>query len=188
MSTESLAALRKSDRDELSKLAEEHMQHDLRQTDRDALRSAASKFGTHATIGSLLGLGLGVFLAFRVRTARTNMFNAFRAREKPTMVQFADGRTGGVDKFFQAVPDITPLLQPTTLGDVATYLLFSAGGLFLGGETGLLTGTYSASRTISRDPETRARIEAAFRKYRVDVLRKEADRLDGGASVLDKIF
>ena len=94
MSTESLAALRKSTRDELSKLAEEHMQHDLRQNDRDRLRSAVSKLSTHATVGSLLGLGLGVFLAYRLRTARTSMFNAFRAREKPTMVQFADGRIG----------------------------------------------------------------------------------------------
>ena len=95
MSTESLAAFRKSGRDELAKLAEEHMQHDLQESDRSALRNAAAKLSTHATIGSLLGLGLGVFMAYRLRTARNTMFNAFRAREKPTRVQFADGRTGG---------------------------------------------------------------------------------------------
>ena len=88
----------------------------------------------------------------------------------------------------EPIPDITALLQPSTLGDVATYLLFSAGGLFLGGETGLLTGTYSATRSISRDPESRARIETAFKKFRADVLRKEATRLDGGGSVFDSIF
>ncbi|MCJ1417300.1 hypothetical protein MMC32_003642 [Xylographa parallela] len=181
MSAESIAAFRKSKSDELSKLAEEHMQHDLRQSDRDALRNAASKFSTHATIGSLVGLGLGIFLAYRVRSARTTMFNAFRAREKPVKVQFADGRT-------EPIPDITALLQPSTLGDVAAYLFFSAGGLFLGGETGLLTGTYSATRSISRDPESRARIETAFKKFRADVLRKEAARLDGGGSVFDSIF
>jgi hypothetical protein len=80
------------------------------------------------------------------------------------------------------------LLKPTTLGDVATYVLFSSGGLFLGGETGLLTGSYSASSTVTRDPEIKARIETAFRKFRADVLRKEADWLDGGGSVLDKLF
>ena len=95
MSTESLAAFRKSGQDELSKLAEEHMQHDLQQSDRDALRNAASKLSTYATVGSLLGLGLCVFMAYRLRTARNTMFKAFRAREKPTRVQFADGRTGG---------------------------------------------------------------------------------------------
>ncbi|KAL9099960.1 MAG: hypothetical protein Q9163_004601, partial [Psora crenata] len=84
MSSDSLAALRKSTRDELSQLAEEHLQHDLRQSDRDALRSASSKLGIHCILGSLLGLGLGVFMAYRIRTARTVMFNAFRAREKPT--------------------------------------------------------------------------------------------------------
>lgn len=94
MSTESLAAFRKSGRDELAKLAEEHMQHDLRQSDRDVLRSAASALTTRTVVGSFLGFGLGVFMAYRLRTARTNMFNAFRAREKPTMVTFADGRTG----------------------------------------------------------------------------------------------
>ena len=79
----------------------------------------------------------------------------------------------------EPIPDLTPLLAPTTLGDIATYLFFGAGGLFLGGETGLITGSYSASRTIARDPDSRARIESAFRKFRADVLRKEAERLDG---------
>ncbi len=92
---ESLAALRKSTREELSKLAEEHLQHDLQQSDRDTLRSAASKVSTHATIGSLVGIGLGVFMAYRLRTARATMFTAFRATEKPTAVQFANGKTGG---------------------------------------------------------------------------------------------
>ena len=108
MSAESIAAFRKSKSDELSKLAEEHMQHDLRQSDRDALRNAASKFSTHATIGSLVGLGLGIFLAYRVRSARTTMFNAFRAREKPVKVQFADGRTGGFS-------EISPLILSSRL-------------------------------------------------------------------------
>jgi hypothetical protein len=32
---------------------------------------------------------------------------------------------------------LTPLLKPTTLGDVATYFFASLGGLFLGGELGM---------------------------------------------------
>ncbi len=68
--------------------------HSLQQTDRDALKSAASKVGTHATVGSIIGLGLGVFLAFRLRQNRTAMFRAFKAVERPTSVQFANGRTG----------------------------------------------------------------------------------------------
>lgn len=51
-----------------------------------------------------------------------------------------------------------------------------------------MTGSYSAGRTITRDPEAKARIETAFRKFRADVLRKEANFLDGGGSVLDKLF
>lgn len=78
----------------------------------------------------------------------------------------------------EAIPDITGSLKPSRLGDVASYMLFGAGGLFLGGETGLLTGSASASRTITRDPESKARIETAFRRFKADVLRKEADSID----------
>lgn len=37
----------------------------------------------------------------------------------------------------ERIPDITPLLRPSTLGDFATYFFASAGGLFLGGELGM---------------------------------------------------
>ncbi|KAL9067075.1 MAG: hypothetical protein Q9161_007165 [Pseudevernia consocians] len=176
MSADSFAVLRKNAGEDISKLAEEHFKHDLQDSDRDALNTAANTMGTHATVGSLLGLGLGLFLAFRIRRNRIRMFNAFRTAEKPTHVKFADGRE-------EAIPDIAPLVKPTTLGDIATYFFFSAGGLFLGGETGVLTGSASASRTITRDPDSRARIEAALRKFRADVMRKEADDLDGGKGV-----
>ena len=36
----------------------------------------------------------------------------------------------------ESIPDLTPLLKPTTLGDFATYFFASAGGLLLGGELG----------------------------------------------------
>src|SRR4051812_38313706 len=73
----------------------------------------------------------------------------------------------------EAIPDLTPMLKPSTYGDVAAYLFFSAGGLFIGGETGLLTGTWSAQRTILKDGESKARIERAFRRFKADVLRRE---------------
>lgn len=103
MSAESLALTRKNASEEIRKLAEEHFKHDLRESDRDTLMSAAGKVGTHATIGSLLGLGLGVFLAFRIRNSRTKMFNAFRTAEKPTHVKFADGREGTLHLYFDHV-------------------------------------------------------------------------------------
>ncbi|KAL9614508.1 MAG: hypothetical protein Q9167_001036 [Letrouitia subvulpina] len=171
MSADSLALTRKNASEDIRKLAEEHLQHDLNDSDRESLTSAASKIPRHVTVGSLVGLGLGLFLAFRIRSARTKMFNAFRTVEKPTHVKFADGRE-------ESIPDISPLTRPSTLGDVATYFFFSSGGLFLGGETGLLTGYASASRTISKEPESKARIERAFRRFRADVLRKEADAID----------
>ncbi|OJD14579.1 hypothetical protein AJ78_05097 [Emergomyces pasteurianus Ep9510] len=177
---DSLAAFRGTTRQELADLAREHLKHDLQESDRDALNSAASKLATHTTLGSLVGIGLGMYLALRIRRMRMDMFNAFRVAEKPTHVQFASGRQ-------EPVPDLSPLLRPTTMGDIAMFGLFSAGGLFVGGETGLITGVYSARRTIGRDPESKARIERAFAKLRAEILRRQADRLDGGKSVTEKV-
>jgi hypothetical protein len=80
------------------------------------------------------------------------------------------------------------LLKPTTLGDIATYTLFAGGGLFFGGELGLLSGSTFAARKINSNPETRARIETAFRKFKADALRRQADQLDGGKGTLGNLL
>jgi len=171
MSLESLAISRKNASHELAQLAEEHMKHDLQQSDRDALNDASRKFSTYTAIGSILGLGLGAALAFRVRRARTEYFKAFRAIEKPTHVKFADGRE-------EPLPDLSNLLRPSPAGDFAAYVFFSAGGLFIGGELGLLAGSWSAKRAVTSDAERKARIERAVRRYRADVLRREVKTLE----------
>jgi hypothetical protein len=125
----SFAALRRHQSEDLAKLAEEHFKHDLQQTDKDALISAAKKVQTHALVGSLAGIGLGLYLAIRLRQNRTRLFQAFKASEKPTHVRFASGRE-------EAIPDVTALMKPTPLGDIAAYTFFSIAGLFVGGETG----------------------------------------------------
>ncbi|RYO83400.1 hypothetical protein DL766_006821 [Monosporascus sp. MC13-8B] len=168
------AAFRRSPRHEdLAKLADEHIKHDLEPSDRDALVKAARSVTMPATLGTLVGLGLGVYAAFRLRKVRGDMFNAFRATEKPTHVLFANGRK-------EAVPDITPYMQPSMYGDIATYFFFGLGGTFLGGELGFLLGTWSASRYITKDPARQKRIETAYRRFKADYLRREADRLESG--------
>ena len=84
----------------------------------------------------------------------------------------------------EKIPDITPLLKPTTFGDIATYSFLSIAGVFFGGESGLLIGSAAASRTITNDPASKARIENAFRKFKADALRRQADELDGGRGIL----
>lgn len=145
----------------------------LRQSDRDALKKGASTVSTHASVGSLVGLGLGVFLAYRIRTNRTAMFNAFKTAEKPQALKFASGRE-------EPLPDMTRLMKPSTLGDVATYTFLGFGGLFFGGETGLLTGTFRARQQIGSDRESRDRIQKAFRSFQADALRTQANMLDKG--------
>jgi hypothetical protein len=58
----------------------------------------------------------------------------------------------------------------------------------MGGETGLFTGSMSAGRLITKDPEARKRIETAFRKFRADALRQEADKLDSGGNLLNNVW
>ena len=44
---------------------------------------------------------------------------------------------------------------------------------------GLLTGTASASKTITKDAAARERIEKAFKNYRIDLLQREISALQG---------
>jgi len=41
---------------------------------------------------------------------------------------------------------------------------------------------------LTGDPERRQRVESAFRRFRADLLRKEADELDKGRSVTEEMF
>lgn len=41
---------------------------------------------------------------------------------------------------------------------------------------------------VTKDQEARDRIDKAFRNFKAEALRKEADKLDGGKSVLDKVL
>lgn len=45
---------------------------------------------------------------------------------------------------------------------------------------GILSGSWSAKRTIESDGESKKRIEKAFRAFKADVLRKEIRDLEEG--------
>lgn len=128
---------------------------------------------------------------------RVAYFQAFRALEKPVEVKFADGRTGESDRgasfdhdsytHAAPIPDLTEQLAPSKWGDAVTYFFFSLGGLFVGGELGFMTGTESASRTITKDPQSKDRIERAFKNYQIDVMKEQIKLLEGKPKV-DDIF
>lgn len=82
------------------------------------------------------------------------------------------------------IPDITDKVAPSKAGDFAAYTLLGVGGLFLGGETGLLTGTSLAGRKIREDEARVGRVREALRRFRVDALRKEAEALEKGGEVV----
>lgn len=90
----SLAAFRRHHQhDELAQLAESHFEHDLTADDREVLKGAAKTISWHASFGTIVGLGLGCFLAYRVRGLRRNWFNEFRTSDQPKQVIFHSGKT-----------------------------------------------------------------------------------------------
>lgn len=112
MSIESLAAFRRTGRsNDLAQLAEKHLEHDLQDSDREILQQSVAKVGTHATLGSIVGLGLGILFAYRLRRGRANAFKALRAAEKPTHVQFADGKIGELKARSCSYSSLNLLLQ-----------------------------------------------------------------------------
>ena len=68
---------------------------------------------------------------------------------------------------------------------MATYTFFAGGGLLFGGELGLLSGRFSARRTVSRDIKSRKRIETAFRKFTAEVMRSKATAIEKGEQPLN---
>jgi hypothetical protein len=95
--THSIAALRRGRSQELGELAEvaeKHLQQDMTPEDRQLLRKAINKVSIYTSIGTALGVGAGLLLAFRFRQARIRTWEAFKARKKPVAVRFDDGREG----------------------------------------------------------------------------------------------
>lgn len=70
--------------------------------------AASRTLSTHALVGSMIGLGLGGLLAFRLRRARTQIFTSMMAKERPTHFKFADGR-----EVSMYVPPPSPFPTPT---------------------------------------------------------------------------
>ena len=86
--------VRRAHREDMKKLAGEHLQHALQPSDCDALRSVVERISTHARIGSFLGLFLGGLIAHRLHARRLAKFNAFCAQSMPARLIFTDGRIG----------------------------------------------------------------------------------------------
>lgn len=70
------------------------MPHSLTPSDRDTVKKAATKISTHVSVGSLVGLGLGIAMAWKLRSNRMKLFEAFKTARRPTHVKFADGTEG----------------------------------------------------------------------------------------------
>lgn len=102
----SLAAFRPpaAHQQDLAVLAQTHFQNDLTSDDRDVLVSAAATLQRYAAVGSLVGIGVGCLLAYRVRALRRNWFVEFQTRmvgrDRPRRLVFESGKDGMSCIFF----------------------------------------------------------------------------------------
>lgn len=55
----------------------------LQPKDRESLRRAGRKLSTHVGLGSLIGIGLGLYGAYKLRNMRLAYFNAFKVTSFP---------------------------------------------------------------------------------------------------------
>lgn len=88
------ALFRSHPNDELARIGEAHLKQDLSADDRARLKTAASRVTNYTTVGSLLGLGLGAAMAYRIHTNRVALYNAFKMVNRPVEVIFPNGRRG----------------------------------------------------------------------------------------------
>ena len=107
----------------------------------------------------------------------------------------ADAESSSVDRASVptavAVPPPDGLARPRDFaagyGEGLSFgLSLGGGGLFFGGETGLLAGTFRARQKIGSDRDGRDRIQRAFRRFQADALRQQAAALEneGKGSIL----
>lgn len=122
-------------------------------------------------MAAALGLGIGLWGTLALRRRRIVFYNASKTIETPIALQFKDGHS-------VPFPDI--IQPPSTFHTLFTGFLFATAGIFIGGEIGLLTGSISAKGAITRDEASKKRIDAAFRRLKADVMRKQADMIEKG--------
>lgn len=79
----------------------------------------------------------------------------------------------------EPIPDLEQFIRPTWWSDAVTYIAFGLGGVFFGGKLGFLTGSALACKYIAGHLESQKHIETAFRKFQVDVLKREIEMLEG---------
>ena len=78
----------------LQNLAKGPPKYNLLKSDQDVLLRAEAKYNSRAVLTMAIGLGLGIFAAFRDRRAKMKVFKALRGDQIPIYFRFANGTQG----------------------------------------------------------------------------------------------
>lgn len=146
----------------------------LTESDRLLMTTAERRHSAIVSLGTVIGLSLGLAFAYCRRRSAHQLYQTFLAKETPSSAKFYDGR----ETF---LPDITAssYFKPTTTGAVATYVGLGIGGLIIGGGIAMALGCKVRERTIYGDAEAAKRIEYINFNMAIEVLKKLIDVVEG---------
>ncbi|KAI9372243.1 hypothetical protein BJX61DRAFT_455718 [Aspergillus egyptiacus] len=150
---------------------ENDVKQNLRPDDFQVYKATNSVISTYPKAGGVIGGVIGLFAAFRVHSARRSLLQAFRAREQPTHVIFADARTN-------PIPYVKPLTRPVMFMELPMYLFAVLGGAVAGSWLATFAVGMRVDSIQSRDPECRRRLAAALLKAQAANSRRETDLLE----------
>ncbi|KAL7410442.1 hypothetical protein BDY24DRAFT_417984 [Mrakia frigida] len=153
-------------------LVDHHVAADLTDGDRAALNKAAKQLATHAWVGGLIFSTIGFAAATRGRARVHQAFVAFKNAPKPVEMVMQDG------KHIPVPAAGLNIKEPGPWSGIVSTLFLTTFGLLVGSQIGLLSGTLAARRTIKRDADE-SRLLAAYKNFRIDVLKKELEKLEG---------
>ncbi|KAG8531817.1 uncharacterized protein KY384_003453 [Bacidia gigantensis] len=153
------------------------LKDDLTASDHKTIKSAYRNYKERVYISAFVGLGLGVYTAYRFRQRRWRAYHAAlkTATDLLRHIKPYDKRNR---------PAV--VIRPSYLGDLATYLALGGFGLDFGGEIGVTIADRRVGRIITEDVECTERITQSSKKAKVEVLRVVADLMKQEADMLEE--
>ncbi|KAK6533619.1 hypothetical protein TWF694_002555 [Orbilia ellipsospora] len=139
--------------------------------DRQFLNDMDRKISGPVRTASLIGLSVGLFLAFRQRRGVMRAYRALRQEHRATTITFSNGAV-------QTLADVSMAPKPSRLGGLFTYTLLGFGGWLTGSTVGMWRARGVKERIMAEHPEVYKRIRKAERRSIVEDCRKLADTLE----------
>ncbi|KAF3902788.1 hypothetical protein AA313_de0204903 [Arthrobotrys entomopaga] len=139
--------------------------------DRQFMAEMDRKISKPIRTGTLIGLSIGLLLAFRQRRAVTRAYKALRQEHHATTITFSNG-------VVQTLADVSMAPKPSLFGGLLTYMVLGFGGSIVGSSFGMWRATGVRERVMAEHPEVYKRIRKAERRSIVEDCKTLADTME----------